>query len=113
MILKKHKNTGLTAPDILLPAENTDMYKWAVVACDQYTSDPDYWRDVENIVGDSDSTYNFMLPEIYLEESDADERIEKINARIQEFIHTHKEKNPVLARAHGTRCGGGSRKVRL
>ena len=41
--------------NILLP-KNADMYKWSVVACDQYTSEPKYWEKVENIVGDSPST---------------------------------------------------------
>lgn len=41
--------------DILLP-ENADMSKWAVIACDQYTSEPEYWEDVTKIVGDEPST---------------------------------------------------------
>ena len=50
--------------NILLP-KNADMTKWSVVACDQYTSEPDYWKDVENIVGESPSilsTSGFSLP---------------------------------------------------
>lgn len=80
------KNIGLIAPDILLPNRSADMYKWATVACDQYTSDPEYWNDVETITKDSDSTYNFMLPEIYLEDKDADKRIETINRRMREYL---------------------------
>lgn len=80
------KNIGLIAPDILLPNRSTDMYKWATVACDQYTSDPEYWNDVENIIKDSDSTYDLMLPEIYLEYEDADKRIETINKRMKEYL---------------------------
>ena len=66
--------------NILLP-ENADMNKWSVVACDQYTSEPDYWSEVESIVGDSPSTLRITLPEIYLEESDVEERIKKINVQ--------------------------------
>ena len=40
--------------DILLP-KNADMTKWSVIACDQYTSEPEYWKQVEEIVGDSPS----------------------------------------------------------
>ena len=71
--------------DILLP-KNADMKKWAVVACDQYTSEPEYWNDVENIVGDAPSTYKLTLPEIYLEDADVEERIKKINENMDKLI---------------------------
>ena len=51
--------------DILLPKKNFE--KWAVVACDQYTSEPEYWEDVEKIVGDSPSALKIILPEIFLQ----------------------------------------------
>ena len=44
------------------------MHKWSVVACDQYTSEPKYWEEVESIVGDAPSTLKITLPEIYLEQ---------------------------------------------
>ena len=50
----------------ILLSKNTDMTKWSVVACDQYTSEPEYWNDVEKIVGDAPSTLKLTLPEIYL-----------------------------------------------
>ena len=78
---ESYKNIGLIAPDILLPKKSINMYKWATVACDQYTSQPDYWQDVEEITKNSPSTYNLMLPELYLEENDVDERIKKINEK--------------------------------
>ena len=49
---------------ILLPKKGTDMTKWSVVACDQYTSEPEYWQEVEKIVGDAPSTLRLTLPEI-------------------------------------------------
>jgi len=52
---------------ILLPKEGTDLVKWAVVACDQFTSEPAYWAKCEEIIGDAPSAYNFILPEAYLE----------------------------------------------
>ncbi|MBR6564542.1 MAG: DUF1015 domain-containing protein [Clostridia bacterium] len=70
--------------DFLLP--KTDFEKWAVVACDQYTSEPEYWRDVESIVGDSPSALNIILPEVYLKD-DNSERIEKINATMKNYIN--------------------------
>ena len=67
---------------ILLP--KSDFQKWAVIACDQYTSDPEYWRDVESIVGDSPSTLNLVLPEIYLTETE--QRIKSINKNMAEYL---------------------------
>lgn len=73
--------------NILLP-KNADMYKWSVVACDQYTSEPKYWEKVENIVGDSPSTLKLTLPEIYLEEENVSERIAKINEEMDTLLGT-------------------------
>lgn len=72
--------------DILLP-ENADMTKWSVVACDQYTSEPKYWEDVKNVVDSSPSTFNMIFPEIYLEDGDAEERIESINTTMEKYIN--------------------------
>lgn len=63
--------------DILLP-KNKAWETWSVVACDQYTSEPEYWEEVEKKVGDAPSTLRLTLPEIYLEDADAPERIAKI-----------------------------------
>ena len=72
--------------NILLPKKGTDMTKWSVVACDQYTSEPDYWKEVESIVGDNPSTLRLTLPEIFLEEKDVAERINKINATMKDYL---------------------------
>ena len=72
--------------DILIP-QNVDFTKWSVVACDQYTSEREYWEDVKNIVGDSPSTLNIIFPEVYLEDGDGDERIKKINNTMEEYIN--------------------------
>ncbi len=69
--------------DILLPKK--DFEKWAVIACDQYTSEPDYWQAVEKTVGDAPSALNIMLPEIYLEDNPT-ARIAKINQTMQEYL---------------------------
>lgn len=75
----KHFNPA----DILLPKK--DFETWAVVACDQYTSEPDYWHDVEKIVGDQPSALHIILPEIYLSPDNSD-RIAKINAAMQAYL---------------------------
>lgn len=69
--------------DILLPKK--DFEKWAVVACDQYTSEPDYWHDVEQTVGDAPSALHIILPEIYLS-ADNSARIGAINAKMKEYL---------------------------
>ncbi|MBE6529866.1 MAG: DUF1015 domain-containing protein [Ruminococcaceae bacterium] len=74
--------------DILLPDfKKTDGTRWAVVACDQYTSDAGYWKTAENFVGDAPSTLRLMLPEIYLGKDDAT-RIEKIHAEMKTALQT-------------------------
>lgn len=52
--------------NILLPNDGIDMEKWSVIACDQFTSQADYWDAVEKYVGDAPSTLNVVFPEIYL-----------------------------------------------
>ncbi len=71
--------------NILIP-KNIDMTKWSVVACDQYTSEPDYWKGVESIVGNNPSTLNLVLPEIYLEEDDLETRINNINSNMEKML---------------------------
>lgn len=65
--------------DILLPDAAADVEKWAVVACDQFTSQMEYWQKAAQIVGDAPSTLNIVYPEVYLAEGDA--RIERIRRR--------------------------------
>jgi len=62
------EDIALEIPRILLPRQGTDLTKWAVVACDQYTSQPEYWKQVEGLVGSSPSTFRLILPEAYLED---------------------------------------------
>ncbi|MBL8259686.1 MAG: DUF1015 domain-containing protein [Candidatus Competibacteraceae bacterium] len=77
---------GLQVPTILLPRTGTDLTKWAVVACDQYTSQPDYWRGVENLVADAPSTLRLMLPEVYLETADEARRIAQIEQTMRRYL---------------------------
>ena len=74
------------AGNILIP-KNVDMHKWSVVACDQYTSEPKYWEEVESIVGDAPSTLRITLPEIYLNDANVEERIKKINETMTEYLN--------------------------
>lgn len=73
------------AADILLP-KNVDFSKWSVVACDQYSSEPQYWEEAEEIAKGSPSTLNIIYPEAYLNEPDGDKRIENINRTMEQYI---------------------------
>lgn len=77
---------GLQVPEILLPCKSVDLQKWAVVACDQYTSQPDYWNQVKAFVGDAPSSLNVIFPEVYLEDKDSEQRIENINNTMQQYL---------------------------
>ena len=69
--------------DILLPAKNPE--KWAVIACDQYTSEPEYWENVKKTVGNAPSAFNIIFPEVFLGKNNAD-RISKINATMKSYL---------------------------
>src|SRR5574344_155159 len=71
--------------NILIP-KNVDMTKWSVVACDQYTSEPEYWNEVKEIVGETPSTLKLTLPEIYLEEEDVETKISNVNANMKSYL---------------------------
>lgn len=80
--------TAFTKADILLPKLSSEgMEKWSVVACDQYTGEPDYWKAVYGTVGNAPSALNLILPEVYLEEPDCEKRIENINAAMSKYLN--------------------------
>lgn len=80
------RNRVFSPGDILLPKSGTDMTKWSVVACDQYTSEPEYWDAVSEFAGSAPSTLHLTFPEIYLEDGDGEARIEKINETMLSYI---------------------------
>ena len=57
---------AVAIPDILLPKEGTDLKKWAVIACDQFTSEPEYWDACDKFVGSEPSALRIVLPEVKL-----------------------------------------------
>lgn len=71
--------------EALLPKRELDYQKWAVIACDQFTSQPDYWDEVKNTVGDSYSTLNLILPEIELS-NDISEKVDHISASMRLYL---------------------------
>ncbi len=75
----------VVATDILLP-NTSEMSAWACVACDQFTSEPKYWSELENYVKGKRTTLDLTLPEIYLEDN-PEKRIEKINSNIKSYLN--------------------------
>ncbi len=71
--------------DILLP-KDAPYETWSVIACDQFTSQPEYWEETRRIVGDNPSTLNMILPEANLGAPDEDEKIKKINETMQDYL---------------------------
>ncbi len=87
-------NKCFTTADILLPdPQKTNVYSWSVVACDQFTSEPEYWENAKREVASKPSTLDMILPEVYLAE--AEERIPKINSVMKTYLRdvlvTHKD----------------------
>ena len=82
---QKFEKLGFYPADILLP-KGQDMTKWAVVACDQFTSEPEYWQAVEQQVGDAPSTLRLILPEAKLKDPNVDEYIAGVNRTMDKYL---------------------------
>ena len=80
---------ALKSADIMIPKKGIDLSKWAVVACDQYTSEPEYWEQVSKLVQDDPSTLHLIYPEVYLEEENPKKRIDAINATMKMYVDEH------------------------
>ena len=85
-LMKNLNEMGIQIPEILLP-KNLDVSTWAVVACDQYTQDREYWHSVEKIAGTKPSSLNLILPEVYLNDADKALRIEKIREQMGAYLN--------------------------
>jgi len=77
---------GVIVPHVLLPNKDIDVSKWAVVACDQYTSEPEYWQEVSTLTENVPSTLHITFPEVYLEDADKPQRIEKIQTNMKNYL---------------------------
>jgi hypothetical protein len=78
-------SVALHVPTILLPRSDIDLSTWAVIACDQYTSQPDYWQQIADLAADKPSTLHLILPEIYLDRC-TDEYISRINRCMHDYL---------------------------
>ena len=75
----------IKAPNIMMPNEKVDMTKWAVVACDQFTSQPEYWQELAEFVGDAPSTLKVIFPEAHLNRENQP-IIDSINATMKQYM---------------------------
>lgn len=78
------KSVGFYPGEFLLP--RCDLTKWSVVACDQFTSQPEYWDKVEEITGDAPSAYKMIFPEARLETENFDKKIAEINQTMEQYL---------------------------
>ena len=78
-------NRVFGAADVLLPRVN-EMEKWAVVACDQFSSEPEYWARVRREAEGAPSALNLILPEAELGAQDEQERIAQIHAAMRAYL---------------------------
>ena len=74
------------APHILLPKKGTDMHRYAVIACDQFTSQKEYWDELKDLIGDNLSTFHMIYPEAYLECTNEEDYIRNINNNIHSYL---------------------------
>ena len=84
--MKIFSDIGVQIPEVLLPKKGIDPHKWAAIAVDQFTSQPEYWDQVEAIVGEAPSTFRLTLPEIYLEKPGEAERIQTIQKTMRAYL---------------------------
>lgn len=84
--MKSYQSIGIQKPDIYLPAQNVDPTLWAVIACDQFTSQPEYWNEVEKMVGDAPSTLHMILPEVYLNGPDEEQRVKTTQQTMRRYL---------------------------
>ena len=97
---------GMSSCDIYLPSEDTDIYRWAVIACDQFTSQPDYWNRVIETVGDAPSALKIMQPEVFLDRGDnSDEICRRMQRYLDEEILVKRVEDGFVAVERTTQSG--------
>ncbi len=84
--MRTYASIGVAVPPVLLPKPGIDLARWAVVACDQFTSQPDYWQKVAQIAGDAPSTYHLILPEVLLGTQTEGEKLAAIQSTMQQYL---------------------------
>lgn len=86
--MNQFEKHGIKLPEIFIPDTNkTDFDKWSVIACDQFTSNKDYWEDVKKLTAGKPSTFNLILPECYLKDVNLDEKLVAISSEMDKYIN--------------------------
>lgn len=86
--MTKPHDIGLQIPQTLLPKKTINLQKWAVIACDQFTSQPEYWQQVANLVGNAPSTFHMILPECLLDTPEEEKRVDTTHAHMQTYLQS-------------------------
>jgi len=84
--MRNYQSVGIQVPDILLPKTSTDLSRWAVIACDQFSSEPEYWTQVKEYVSDSPSTFELILPEVMLGTEEEVSRIRSTQLAMKQYL---------------------------
>ena len=83
---RDYPEVGLHVPTLLLPRPDVPKETWAVVACDQFTSQPEYWQSARELVGERPSTLHLVLPEAHLGQCDRQQAVTAINGRMASYL---------------------------
>lgn len=84
--MRNYPDVAVQVGEILLPGLHVDLNKWAVIACDQFTSQPEYWQKVQELVGSAPSTLNLILPEVYLGTDEEQARIQTSQETMRAYL---------------------------
>jgi hypothetical protein len=84
--MRTYPAAGVAVDTILIPKAGVSLEKWAVVACDQFTSQPEYWAEVAELAGDDPSTLRIIYPEVFLGKEDPQQRIQAIRQTMQDYL---------------------------
>lgn len=84
--MRTYSEIGVRVSDILLPKEGIDLHKWGVIACDQFTSEPEYWQQVSEIIKDAPSTFHLILPEVYLGSHEEASRLQSTQQAMRDYL---------------------------
>jgi hypothetical protein len=84
--MRLYPGIGVQVADILLPKDSTNLTQWASIACDQFTSQPEYWRKVAEVVGDAPSTFKLTLPEVFLGTEEESARIKSTQQAMRQYL---------------------------
>ncbi|MFW6368328.1 MAG: DUF1015 domain-containing protein [Spirochaetota bacterium] len=85
---------GVIIPEICLPGDTIDLERWSVLACDQHTSEPDYWERVRQYVGDAPSALHCIIPEAYLDSQDVNDRVTRAQEAMRKYLRDETIRDP-------------------